>query len=399
MLKVGLSGRLGAERKRFENLHLRTPVRWSDFLSSRSDFAALDLVIRLDGDPDSQGEDFRWRTFTSTWPDVPADEEIDIALQQSMTNVYGFVVGYGEAMHVVCRWVRVLAHPIARALTVRALILGETGTGKELVAHAIHSLSSRRDGAFVAVNCGGISPALASSELFGHVRGAFTGAVVQRAGALKEASGGTLFLDELAELPSDVQSQLLRVMEQHTFSPVGSSATVRLDAQIVAATNRDLSALVEDGGFRSDLYFRIAQAIIRVPSLAERLDDSDLLVNYFWEKASGPGTTHPGLLNVVKERRWQGNLRELRSFVERVVLLKAAGEAEPLREAILAAPSSPDRPHHAGLAELRVNSDREILQAVLRRTRYNTAAVARELGVSRRTVYNLLKRYQISLKS
>jgi DNA-binding NtrC family response regulator len=280
---------------------------------------------------------------------------------------------------------------MARALDVRALILGDTGVGKELVARAIHRLGSRRKKPFIALNCGGIVPELALSELFGHVRGAFTTAVTNRQGALREASGGVLFLDEIADLPAGVQSQLLRVLEQRTFSPIGFNEVFKLDSQILSATNRDLSTLVERGDFRADLYFRVAQITIRIPSLAERENDLDLLVRHFWLTSSPTKRVDPGLLAAVKGRRWSGNVRQLRSAVERVMLLRAAGDSAPVEE-ILDASSNDMVGQGGALAEMRADYDRRVLEAVLRRTGHDTAAAARELGVTRRTIYNLLRK-------
>jgi formate hydrogenlyase transcriptional activator len=210
------------------------------------------------------------------------------------------------------------------------LILGETGTGKELIARAIHNLSSRRDNAFVKVNCAAIPTGLLESELFGHERGAFTGAIAQRIGRFELAHHGTVFLDEIGEIPLELQPKLLRVLQEREFERLGSSRTLRTDARLIAATNRDLSELVAEHKFRSDLFYRLNVFPIRVPALRERPEDVPLLVRHFAEIFSRrmgkliqsiPADTMSALMSY----DWPGNVRELQNVIERAVILSSRG--------------------------------------------------------------------------
>jgi DNA-binding NtrC family response regulator len=242
-------------------------------------------------------------------------------------------------------------------------------------------------------------PELALSELFGHVRGAFTTAVASRQGAFQAAGGGVLFLDEVVNLPSEAQGQLLRVLEQRTFSALGSNAVSPLNAQILAATNKELAPLIESGTFRADLYFRIAQTTIQVPSLAERVEDLDLLVKHFWRESKASGAIDPDLISATKLRRWPGNIRELRSAVEHLVLLRAAGDLTPAEQVLGTNHAIISEEENGKLTVLRAQFERRVLEAVLRRTGHDTVAAARELGVTRRTIYNLVRKYRIRLSS
>jgi formate hydrogenlyase transcriptional activator len=206
------------------------------------------------------------------------------------------------------------------------LITGETGTGKELIARALHSRSPRRHRALVKVNCGAVPASLIESELFGHVKGAFTGALEKRAGRFELADGGTIFLDEIGELPLDTQVKLLRVLQEREFEPVGSSRTVRVDVRIIAATNRNLATEVQAGRFRSDLFFRLNVVPLTVPPLRERPEDIPLLVTYFVSRFSKKfgrnieGVSRSAMDGLVSYP-WQGNIRELQNIVERAVVM------------------------------------------------------------------------------
>lgn len=228
----------------------------------------------------------------------------------------------------VMRRVVALARRIAPR-NVPVLIEGESGTGKELLARAIHHSSPRGGRPFVAVNCGALAPELADAALFGHVRGAFTGAVRDEEGLFRAASGGTLFLDEIGELPPRLQVKLLRVLQEHEVTPVGASTASRVDARIIAATNRDLAAAVGSGGFREDLFYRLAVGVLRLPPLREREGDLTLLVeetmrainarNAQVDQAYEPRTLTPGARNVLLAHAWPGNVRELMNTLERAI--------------------------------------------------------------------------------
>jgi formate hydrogenlyase transcriptional activator len=223
------------------------------------------------------------------------------------------------------------------------LVLGETGTGKELIARAIHDRSPRKNRALVKVNCGAISAGLVESELFGHVKGAFTGAIANRDGRFKLADGGTIFLDEVGELPLDTQVKLLRVLQEQEFEPIGSSRTVRVNVRVVAATNRDLEQMVREGTFRADLFYRLSVVPLRVPALRERAMDMPLLVTFFVQKcAKKLGKQISSVSEEVMRRltnySWPGNVRELQNVIERAVIL-SPGNALVLAEELPAAPA------------------------------------------------------------
>ncbi|HEX5220351.1 MAG TPA: sigma 54-interacting transcriptional regulator [Verrucomicrobiae bacterium] len=233
------------------------------------------------------------------------------------------------------------------------LILGETGTGKELIARAIHDRSPRRQRPLVKVNCGAISAGLVESELFGHVKGAFTGAIANRDGRFKLADGGTIFLDEVGELPLDTQVKLLRVLQEQEFEPIGSSRTIKVDVRVVAATNRDLQELVREGRFRADLYYRLNVVPLRVPPLRERASDIHLLTMFFvqrFAKKLGRAITHvdDDTMRRLVSYPWPGNIRELQNVIERAVILspgKSLVLAEELRAAALPGSSRREEAH------------------------------------------------------
>ncbi|HPF36209.1 MAG TPA: sigma-54 dependent transcriptional regulator [Candidatus Krumholzibacteria bacterium] len=235
----------------------------------------------------------------------------------------------------------------AAASDAAVLIVGESGTGKELVARALHDLSPRWDHPFVPLNCGAIPENLMESELFGHARGAFTGAVAAREGRLAQADGGTLFLDEIGELPTTLQPKLLRVLETRAFEAVGENRTRSSDFRLVSATNRDLAAAVADGGFREDLYYRVGIVPLQVPSLRERPEDIPLLWEHFTELHGGrPGEPPADVLERLRGRPWRGNVRELKNLNQRATLLAGDGplDLRALDEALAMEPTRPFAP-------------------------------------------------------
>lgn len=247
----------------------------------------------------------------------------NLLLKKEIEKHYDFshIIGESPAMRKIITEVKKIAD--ARS---PVLLLGETGTGKELIARAIHFNSSRRDKPFIPINCSAIPENLLESELFGHVKGAFTGAVFSKKGLFEEANGGTVFLDEIGDLSFGLQSKLLRVLEDHEIRPVGGTQSIKIDLRFVSATNRDIEAAVKEGKFREDLFYRINVITIRLPLLREREGDIEPLIRHFIPKYSHElGKTvndiEEDALNILKEYRWPGNIRELQNIIERAILI------------------------------------------------------------------------------
>ncbi|MEO8797076.1 MAG: sigma 54-interacting transcriptional regulator [Polyangiaceae bacterium] len=297
---------------------------------------------------------------------------------------------------------RALFAQLSRAAETNETILlaGESGTGKELLAHAIHEASARRDGPFVIFDAGAASPTLVESELFGHVRGSFTGADVDRAGLLAESDGGTLFLDEIGELPLGLQPKLLRALETRQFRAVGSSAIQTFDARVIAATHRDLRAASTAGRFRSDLYFRLAVIQARVPALRERREDIELLVERILAAQIPPRTLldlPPGALSMLVAHDWPGNVRELKNAIARLAVLPhlesaielqgVEGEVRRNFDAVLQLSWRDARQHIGDRFEA------SFLAAKLREHGGNAAKAAASMGISRQLVHRLMVRH------
>ena len=277
---------------------------------------------------------------------------------------------------------------------VPVLIRGETGTGKELVARAVHARSPRAGGSFVAVNCGGIHEATAASRLFGHLRGAFTGAVSSSAGAFRDAAGGTLFLDELGELPRGLQAALLRAIETHEVVPLGSSRPIAVDFRLVAATHRNLESMVASGQFRSDLLFRLNVATLRVPPLRHRRQDIELLTRHFLDSLAVDGrkTLDAHVVRALEAHSWPGNVRELRNGAVRALL--AADGGRILIEHFELGPTlgtTTDLPIQYATAA----TDRKRLVRALHDSGGNRKEAAQSLGIARSTLYERLRRWGI----
>ncbi|MBI3268072.1 MAG: sigma 54-dependent Fis family transcriptional regulator [Planctomycetes bacterium] len=278
------------------------------------------------------------------------------------------------------------------------LLVGESGTGKELVARALHAVSRRRTGPFIPVNCAALPEALLESELFGHEKGAFTGALARRAGRLEQASGGTLFLDEIGEMSPAVQAKCLRALESGEYSPLGGTQLVRADLRLVAATNRDLDAAVAEGRFRKDLLFRLRVVELRLPPLRERVADIPVLATHFFEvfrrKVAGRlRRIAPDTMERLAQYAWPGNVRELRNVLERAVILAEGPDLSiadlPLE--VQAGLPAGDGPEPLALREL---ERRQILR-VLRMTGGNKKEAARLLGIDRKTLHARVKEYGV----
>ena len=336
----------------------------------------------------------------------------NVALRQEIdeTSMFDEIVGKSSALQKALKELETVGPTDSTVL-----ILGETGTGKELIARAIHNLSSRRDNAFVKVNCAAIPTGLLESELFGHERGAFTGAIAQRIGRFELAHRGTVFLDEIGEIPLELQPKLLRVLQEREFERLGSSRTLRTDARLIAATNRDLSELVAEHKFRSDLYYRLNVFPIRVPALRERPEDVPLLVRHFAEIFSRRmgkliQTIPADTMSALMSYDWPGNVRELQNVVERAVILSSHGALRvspaELRATSATAPATPEIVS-SPLRPKRVRSTvppltREQIEQALRdsggRVGGADGAAAR-LGLKRTTLIAQMKRLEMHAAS
>jgi two-component system response regulator GlrR len=286
--------------------------------------------------------------------------------------------------------------PAIAAAESTVLIQGETGSGKDLVAGEIHRHSPRRDGPFVVVDCGGIPEALIEAELFGHERGAFTGAVSARAGAFVEADGGTLFLDEIAELSPGVQSKLLRALEARTVKPLGSDQWKRVDVRVVAATHQDLARRCNQRLFREDLYFRLAVLKVRVPPLRERLEDLPLLVHAILEEegAGGRLTLDEPVLASLRARHWAGNVRELRNVIQRALALGPRARVEEGGDERAA---GDEQDYKTAKAQAIETFERGFLTTLLERAGGNVSEAARAAKVDPAWIFRLVKRYGIDV--
>ncbi len=285
------------------------------------------LLVQYNPVRDERGKVIRWYATATDIEDRKQAEERthneNIALREEIDrfSMYEAIVGSSQALRRVLSEISKVAPTDSTVL-----ISGETGTGKELIAGAIHKRSKRSERAFIRVNCAAIPPSLIASELFGHEKGAFTGATQRRAGRFESADGGTIFLDEIGELSPEVQVALLRVLQEREFERVGSNQPISIDVRVLAATNRDLEAAVAAGTFRQDLFYRLNVFPIRVPSLRERKDDIALLVEYLVEryaKRAGKKISHikKKTLDLFQAYDWPGNIRELQNVVERAVIL------------------------------------------------------------------------------
>jgi two-component system response regulator AtoC len=299
------------------------------------------------------------------------------------------------------------------------LLRGETGTGKELVAHAIHINSPREEKPFVRVNCAALAPGVLESELFGHEKGSFTGALARRPGRFELADGGTLFLDEIGDLPMEVQIKLLRTLQEREFERVGGAETIKVDVRLVSATNRNLEAMIEDGEFRKDLYYRLNVFPIHLPPLRDRLDDLTPLVAHFIAKFSrqmgvpaAPASNEA--LTKLREYNWPGNVRELENIVERAMILARGVPVNASHldfgRRVSSQPSAltpPPASHGTGpqpavpattedgksLAERLLDSERKEIIAAVDKSRGNIASAARTLGINRSTLYYRLRKH------
>ena len=320
-------------------------------------------------------------------------ERLDEPLGDEMT--FEGIVGWSPVLQNVLRLVDMVAPG-----TSTVLLLGETGTGKELVARAIHNRSGRKDRGFVKLNCAAIPHGLLESELFGHERGAFTGAVSQKVGRLELADRGSLFLDEIGDIPLELQPKLLRVLQEREFERLGSTRTKKVDVRIVAATHRDLEEMIQEKQFRTDLYYRLNVFPISIPPLRERPEDIPLLVQHFVREAARRmnktiDAIPSAAMEALMQYRWPGNIRELENVIERAVILSPGSVLRvPLRDlrSRIAPGHAHEQPHTIADVE------REHIRAVLQETRWvlsGPRGAATRLGLNRSTLYFRMKKLGI----
>ena len=309
---------------------------------------------------------------------------------------FGEIIGQSAAMQEVYQAIDALAQ---NATTV--LITGESGTGKELVARSIHTRGTQAERPFVALNCGAVSDTLLDSQLFGHRRGAFTGAVADHDGVFQAAHGGTLFLDEIADIPTALQSKFLRAIQEREVTPLGSTRAIKVDVRLLAATNRELAAEVQAGGFRADLYYRLNVVQIPLPPLRERREDIALLARHYVERYGrafhvAPKTIQASALARLEAYDWPGNIRELQNVIERCFALAPSGDItlaslSPLiREPPRATEPSID---FGGEVPSLETTERLLMAAALRHTSGNKNQAARILGIDRQRLYRKLEKY------
>jgi formate hydrogenlyase transcriptional activator len=339
-----------------------------------------------------------WRSAPSTLgPTLSSDAKGDLGRQAPIHTKAnsGAIVGQSGALRQVLQ----LAETVAPCDST-VLLLGETGTGKELIARAIHERSSRRERAMVKVNCAAIPATLLESELFGHERGAFTGAVTAKAGRLELADHGTLFLDEIGDIPLELQPKLLRALQEREFERLGSTRTKKVDVRIVAATHRDLKRMIVERQFRSDLYYRLNVIPIEVPPLRERSEDIPLLVDYFVQHFAARmrkaiETIPTEAMEALTQYAWPGNIRELQNLIERAVILSAGPVLRvPLPQ--LRTRTTPAQEHESGqtLAE----AEREHILATLKESEWVLSGpngAAARLGINRSTLQYRMRKLGI----
>jgi DNA-binding NtrC family response regulator len=311
------------------------------------------------------------------------------------------IVGSGKALGAVLERVRITAPSESRVM-----IRGENGTGKELIARAIHSASPRAARPFVKVNCAAVPAELIESELFGHVKGAFTGAIAARKGKFELADRGTIFLDEIGDMKLEMQSKLLRVLQEGEFERVGGEETIRVDVRVISATNKDLEKLVAEGGFRQDLYYRLAVIPLTVPTLRERLDDIPELIEHFSARICARNNRRPvafdtEAIEMLQQYPWPGNVRELQNIVERLIILSRSNmivqaDVEAALPSSIAAAAGDIVIAGKPMKELSADYERHVIEKALERNNNHVSNTARELGLERSHLYKKMRAYGIN---
>jgi len=316
-----------------------------------------------------------------------------LAEAQSASPLEG-VIGSSPEMAALRRTIEKVA-----PLDVAVLLLGESGTGKELLAHAIHALSPRASGPFIPLSCAAIPETLFESELFGHERGAFTGAVKQVIGKIEAANDGTLFLDEIGDVPQPIQVKLLRFLQDQIIERVGGRRPIQVDVRVVCATHQNLTQLIADGRFREDLFYRINEIGVQVPPLRDRVGDARLLAKHFLNRfATEYGRPvrafTPDALKAIEEHPWRGNVRELENRVKRAIIM-ATSSVVGLEDLELPPSSETNQPESLDLREARLRAEAQVLRKALGQAGSNVSEAARLLGVSRPTLYDLMRQHAL----
>jgi len=310
----------------------------------------------------------------------------------SDSTVLGGMITAAPEMLKVARTIERVA-----SADVSVMLLGASGTGKELLARGVHQSSGRRGGAFVAINCAAIPENLLESELFGHEKGAFTGAVKTSEGKIEQAEGGTLFLDEVGDIPLPLQVKLLRFLQERVIERIGGRVAIPVNTRIVCATHQNLEAMIADGRFREDLYYRLAEIVVRIPSLAERPGDAPLLARHFllrFAKEMNPAVKGlaPDALAAIDAWGWPGNVRELENRMKRAVIM-ADGRLVTAADLDLPSQARTEDGDVINLKTAREAADRKAIRRALARSEGNISSSAKLLGISRPTLYDLLKQY------
>jgi PAS domain S-box-containing protein len=363
------------------------------------------FLIRRNALLDGRGDLLRWYVAATDIEDRKQAEERlqteNVVLREEIdkTSMFEEIVGCSKPLKTVLSRIAKVAPTDSTVF-----ITGETGTGKELIARAVHKRSQRAGRAFVSVNCAALAPTLISSELFGHEKGAFTGATQRRLGRFEQANGGTIFLDEVGELPPDTQVALLRVLQEREFERVGGAQTIRVDVRVITATNRDLTAAVATGSFRQDLFYRLNVFPIEVPPLRDRTEDILMLVQYFVQRyARRAGKNFRSIdkktLGFLQNYDWPGNIRELQNVIERSVILNS-GDVFAIDESWLSKPSARRRPQVAlpTPSQGEPHSERELIEAALAACRGRVSGrsgAAARLGVPPSTLDHRIKALSI----
>lgn len=322
-----------------------------------------------------------------------AELEYENRMKASSQGTTGGIVTNHPDMLSVCRLVEKVAPS-----EVTCTLIGESGTGKEVLAKSLHSLSQRADKTFAAINCAAIPENLMESELFGHEKGAFTGADRTRPGRIEVANGGTLFLDEIGDMPMPLQSKLLRFLQERIIERVGGRNSIPVDVRVICATNKNLEAMVKEGTFREDLFYRIAEMVIDIPPLRDRPGDKSVLARHFLTKyavdryAGITGYTDEAIA-AIEAHDWPGNVREMENKVKRAIVL---AEGKNIRSADLGLQSHEQSIDGLNLRDVRQNAERRAVIQALSITNNNISAAAKYLGITRPTLYDMIKKYSLS---